>query len=291
MNLLHNPLKYKCLGGIWARDTVLLPNGTIREDVEVTQTIFAVSLQRRIMGWCVHAFTASGAFVGLMALVAIYRHELLPAFWLMGIAVVIDAVDGLFARAIKIKQAVPEIDGALLDNIVDFFNYTIVPVFFILVTSIVPEYWRIVCAVAITFSSAYQFTQVDAKTSDHFFKGFPSYWNIAIFYLFFWQMSALTNLIILLVLAALSFVPIKYLYPSRLDYLTHNKTLRLGMLLATVVWGFATGGLMYVYPESNPLLVTISMLYMVLYVAVSLYRTWVPLGDMDCVASEERSTA
>jgi phosphatidylcholine synthase len=238
---------------------------------------FIVSKQRRLAGWLVHAFTASGAFVGLMALMAIYEHKLLWSLWLMVIAIVIDAVDGMFARLIKVKMAVPEIDGALLDNIVDFVNYTIVPSFFLLVTTLLPEYWRIVCVITITFSSAYQFTQVDAKTRDHFFKGFPSYWNIAIFYLFFWQMNPWMNLSILLLLSALSFVPIKYVYPSRLDYLTDSKTLRFAMLLATIAWGFATAGLLWLYPKSNELLVFVSLGYTVLYVGISFYRTWVPL--------------
>lgn len=257
--------------------------------LEHHDNLFAVSWQRRLAGWGVHVFTASGAFVGLMAMLAIYKQQLLPAFWLMGVAVVIDAVDGVFARMIQIKKAVPQINGELLDNIVDFVNYTIVPAFFLLVTPLVPDYWCIVCVIAITISSTYQFTQVDAKTSDHFFKGFPSYWNIAIFYLFFWQMSPWVNLSILLTLSVLSFVPIKYIYPSRLDYLTHNSALRLAMLVATVVWGFATLGLMWGYPESNPVLITISMIYMILYVAGSLYRTWVPLPvDM---ATKDNSNA
>lgn len=240
--------------------------------------MLAVSWQRRCLGWLVHIFTASGAFIALLSLLAIYNHQLLQAFWLMGAAIVIDAVDGLFARLIKIKIAVPEINGELLDNIVDFVNYTIVPAFFLLVTNLVPDHWKIMGVIAITLSSAYQFTQVDAKTSDHFFKGFPSYWNIVIFYLFFWQMSEWINLLIVFLLAILSFVPIKYIYPSRLDYLTHNPALRAAMLLATVIWGFATAGLLWAYPESNLPLVLISMSYMILYVVISLYRTLVPLS-------------
>ena len=162
-----------------------------------------VTLWRRMAGWLVHAFTASGAFVGILALYAIYQHKFLIALWMMCIAIVIDAVDGVLARLIQIKSAVPNIDGALLDNIVDFFNYTIVPAFFLLVTHLIPEDWRFFCVIVIILSSSYQFTQMDAKTSDHFFKGFPSYWNIAVFYLFFWQMSVWTNLVILLVLALL----------------------------------------------------------------------------------------
>ena len=239
-----------------------------------------VNMIKRCTGWLIHAFTASGACVALLALLAIYRHDLLLALWLMGAAILIDAVDGMFARLIKIKQVVPEVDGALLDNIVDFVNYTIVPCFFLLVTNLLPAYWRILCVMVITFSSAYQFTQVDAKTSDHFFKGFPSYWNIAVFYLFFWQMSSVTNMIILLSLAVLSFVPIKYVYPSRLDYLTNNKYLRGSIVVMTVLWGASTSGLLWLYPQSNHFLVAISLGYTLLYIGISLYRTWIPLTSL-----------
>jgi phosphatidylcholine synthase len=239
-----------------------------------------VSNVQRGLGWLIHAFTASGAFVGLLALLAIYQHNLLLALWLMGGAIIIDAVDGMFARMVNIKLAVPEVDGALLDNIVDFFNYTLVPCFFLLVTDFLPEYWRVLCVMTITFSSAYQFTQVDAKTSDHFFKGFPSYWNIAVFYLFFWRMSSITNMMILFSLAVLSFVPIKYVYPSRLDYLTDNKYLRFSMVLLTILWGVATSGLLWLYPRSNHFLVAISIGYALFYMGISLYRTWFPLNSL-----------
>jgi len=240
----------------------------------------------------VHLFTASGAIVGLLALYAIHKNQLIPAFWLMGGAVVIDAADGMFARLLGVKETIPQINGELLDNIVDFFNYTMVPAFFLLVSPVVPDYGCMLCVIAITLSSAYQFTQVDAKTSDHFFKGFPSYWNIVVFYLFFWQMNPWINFGILMLLAVLSFVPIKYIYPSRLDYLTDNKFLRYAMLLVTVIWGLATAGLMYSYPQSSPLLVTVSMLYMILYATLSLYRTFVPLSsevNAELLANESRA--
>ncbi len=236
-----------------------------------------VNLLQRLAGWSIHLFTASGACVGLLSLFAIYQKNLVLALWLMFAAILIDAVDGMFARMIRIKEAVPEIDGALLDNIVDFFNYTIVPCFFLLVTNLLPEYWRMLCVMTIVFSSAYQFTQVDAKTDDHFFKGFPSYWNIAVFYLFFWQMTSVTNMVILLALSILSFVPIKYVYPSRVDYLSDNKVVRIGMVGITVLWGAATSGLLWVYPETNHLLLSVSIGYLLIYIAISLYRTWVPL--------------
>lgn len=240
-----------------------------------------VSKSRRLTGWLVHAFTASGACIGLLSLLSIYQHQYLTTFWLMIAAIVIDAVDGMFARLIKIKIAVPEIDGELLDNIVDFLNYTIVPAFFLLVAGLLPVEGRLLCVMIITFSSTYQFSQADAKTEDHFFKGFPSYWNIAVFYLFFWQMNKWANLGVLLGLAILSFIPIKYIYPSRLDYLTRSVSLRCLMLLATVLWGITIAGLLWIYPDTNQTLVSVSMAYLILYVAISLYRTWVPLTE-DC---------
>jgi phosphatidylcholine synthase len=241
------------------------------------KTMSVVTWQKRLAGWLVHAFTASGAFIGLLALLAIHEGKVLTAFWLMISTIVIDAVDGMFARAINIKQAVPQVDGALLDNIVDFFTYTMVPSFFLLIVPIVPIHLRFLCVIAITLSSAYQFTQVDAKTQDHFFKGFPSYWNIAVFYLFFWQMSEWINLLIILILSILSFVPIKYIYPSRLDYLAHSAWLQVAMLFATITWGVATAGLLWIYPKTNSIMVFLSMGYLILYVTISLYRTWIPL--------------
>ena len=100
---------------------------------------------------------------------------------------------------------------------------------------------------------------------------------ICIFYSFFWQMSTFTNLVIVLTLAVLSFIPIKYVYPSRLDFLTNNPMLRMAMGCITLVWGGATAGMLWLYPQSNIILVTISMGYCLLYMGVSLYRTYNPL--------------
>jgi len=87
-------------------------------------------------------------------------------------------------------------------------------------------------------------------------------------------------MIILMSLAVLSFIPIKYIYPSRLDYLTENQYLRVSMALITVIWGAATSGLLWLYPQSNHFLVAISLGYLLLYIVISLYRTWVPLTSV-----------
>jgi len=232
---------------------------------------------RRLAAWLIHTFTAFGAIIGLFAVDAIYTQDYVLAFWLMGIAVGIDAVDGTFARFLHVKVMTPDMDGALLDNIVDYLNYVFIPALFIMVSPMIDLAWRPVTASVIILASAYQFCQKDAKTKDNFFKGFPSYWNIIIFYLFFWQTTPQTNLMIIFFLAALVFVPIKYVYPSRLTHLTRNKSLQKAMLLATIVWGASTFALIWLYPKSYHILVGLSMGYVLLYILLSLLRTFKPL--------------
>lgn len=229
--------------------------------------------------WMVHILTAAGAVIGLLALYALHRGILLYAFWLIGVTILIDSVDGMLARKFRVNIFAPRLDGALLDNIVDYFNYAVVPAFFIMVTDILPEHFRVLIASLIVLSSAYQFSQVDAKTEDHFFKGFPSYWNLAVFYLFVWRTEPWVNAIILSLLIILVFVPVKYVYPSRMRYLSRRRFLRLGMLVATVLFGAASVALLWFFPDSHPLLVYYTGGYFVLYAVASVYRTLVPLSD------------
>ncbi len=241
------------------------------------ESTFVISGRRRVAAWLVHLFTASGAVLALGTLSAIHHEKYSLAFWLMGAATIIDSVDGVLARWAKTKIAAARVDGALLDNIVDYVNYVITPAFFLLEGGLLPSGWAFPTASLLTLASAYQFTQPEAKTDDHFFKGFPSYWNFIVFYLFFWQTSVWTNLGIVLFLCVMVFVPIKYVYPSRLDYLTNNAWLRWGMFAATLVWAIATAGMLILYPETNRILIILSMGYLILYALVSFYRTLVPL--------------
>lgn len=231
-----------------------------------------------LLAWAVHAFTASAAFVGVLTLVKLYHHQYLHALWLMGITIVIDAVDGSFARLVRVKKVLPKIDGTLLDNIVDYLNYVITPCFFLLVKpGMLPSSYALFIIIAITIASSYQFCQADAKTPDHFFKGFPCYWNIVIFYMYIFNTSMTLNAILLAVFCALIFVPIKYVYPSRLDYLTKSIQLKILMHCCSLLYGVSSALLLLNYPNNNPFWLTISLGYIVLYLTLSLYRTYNPM--------------
>lgn len=256
------------------------------EKLSFEEISFVVTRRRRVAAWFVHLFTATGAVIGLFTLVAIHNHQYLIAFWLMALAILVDSVDGTLARRAMTTVAAKKIDGALLDNLIDYVNYVMAPAFFLVESKLLPGGWQYVGGSMVVLASAYQFTQPDAKTKDHFFKGFPSYWNIVVFYLFFWQISPWVNFAIILLLSVLSFVPIKYVYPSRMDYLTRNIWLQWGMLIATILWGVVTGAMLWLYPRTNYFLVTLSIGYVIFYMLISLYRTFVPLEGVSLEADK-----
>jgi len=233
---------------------------------------------RKLVALSVHAFTASAAYVGLLTLIKIYQHEYQFALWLMALAIAIDALDGTLARLVRVKSILPKIDGALLDNIVDYLNYVITPCFFLYVKGdMLAEHLSLFTILSIIITSSYQFCQADAKTPDHFFKGFPCYWNIAVFYMFIFSTSTTFNTIVLLGLCVLIFVPIKYVYPSRLDYLTESKFLKLLMHVFSIGYGICSAVVLWTYPQINQVCLLLSLSYILLYLTLSVYRTYSPM--------------
>jgi phosphatidylcholine synthase len=186
------------------------------------------------LAWLAHLYTAAGAVMGFLAAAAVTESNYRSAFRWLFISVVIDATDGMLARRARVTARIPWIDGALLDNIVDYLTYVFVPALIVWQALLVPAAWAAPICGGILLSSAYGFSRVDAKTEDHFFTGFPSYWNIVVFYLFVAGWSPLVNAAILIVLTALVFVPIRYIYPSRTPVL-RPVTVVLGTLWAVAM--------------------------------------------------------
>jgi len=177
----------------------------------------------------VHLFTASGAVIGLFALIAIATDRLPSAIYLMLTAFLIDAVDGTLARSARVTEHVPEIDGRRLDDIVDFLNYVIVPVFFLWAGGFwLHPGWLI----APVLASAIGFAQVDAKTEDNFFLGFPSFWNILAIYLWLFGAGPVFSTVWIAGLAIAVFIPLKYLYPSKLE----PRSMRRALAVGGIVW-------------------------------------------------------
>src|SRR6185369_1765899 len=175
----------------------------------------AASLPRWLAAWGVHLFTASSAPAGVLAVLAAERGDPATALWWMAYTVAVDAVDGTLARAVGVKQVLPYFDGTRLDDLVDYFTWVIVPMLFMLWTDMLPPAIAVPLACAVVVASAYQFCRTDAKTADHYFTGFPSYWNIVAFYLYALGWAPAANAAVVAAFAVLIFVPIRYVYPSR----------------------------------------------------------------------------
>jgi phosphatidylcholine synthase len=172
-----------------------------------------IASHERALAWAVHGLTASGAAVGLAALLETARGRPRAALLWMLVALVIDSVDGTLARRAEVERVVPRIDGRRLDDIVDYLNYVIVPVFFLAWLGRIEP---LALAAAPILASAYGFAQTEAKTDDGYFLGFPSYWNVVALYVFLLDVSAGVTSAWLAALAIGVFVPLKYLYPSHM---------------------------------------------------------------------------
>lgn len=218
-----------------------------------------------VFAWAVHLFTATGALWGLLAIMATVQNQWQSAFFWLGLAALVDSLDGTLARRFKVKGLLPGFDGALLDNIIDYQTYVIVPAIFLYEANLLPASATIAGVAMVVLASAFQFCQADAKTEDHTFKGFPSYWNVVIFYLFMFEANLWVNFWIIATLTVLIFVPIKYIYPSRM--IRFQKL----TLLFTAVWGILCLTVLLQFPEFQPWMLWASLFYPVYYVGLSLY--------------------
>lgn len=215
----------------------------------------------KLTAYGVHLLTALGAALGLWAILLTYDGFYKEAIWVLGAAVFVDAIDGTLARFVNIKDNAPKIDGALMDNLIDFVTWTVAPLFWIYATMQIPLWVLLICATA----SAFGFSNSDAKTSDNFFLGFPSYWNIVVFYIFLLQLPISFASGILLIFAITTFLPIKFIYPSRTPKF-RSLTLVLGIIYALQLLA-----LMVLFNESPMYLIYSSFLFPVYYFSLSAY--------------------
>ena len=218
-----------------------------------------------ILAWLVHLYTALGVVVGFVSILSIEQGDFRSAFFLMALAVALDATDGTLARAARVKEVIPWFDGDALDGIVDYFNYVIVPVLLLFRASLLPGDDALWLSMLPLLASAYGFSQKSAKTEDHFFLGFPSYWNIVVFYLYILESPLWLNAFVVIVLSALVFVPLQYVYPSRSPRF-RAQTNVLGALWAVIVLY-----IMYRLPDAPRGLVFASLFFPAYYTALSFW--------------------
>jgi phosphatidylcholine synthase len=219
---------------------------------------------RLLFAWLVHLYTSLGIIVAFLTILRIEQSRFQEAFWLMALSVAIDATDGTFARATRVKEVLPRFDGDRLEDIVDYANYVIVPCLFLLRADLFPRQDSLWLAALPLVASAYGFCQKEAKTADHFFLGFPSYWNVVALYMYVLKAPPWVNAFLIVILCILVFVPIRYVYPSRSSRF-RGLTNGLGAL-----WGLSVLLIIYWLPEPPRSLVFASLVFPAYYIALSL---------------------
>jgi len=223
---------------------------------------------RKILANGVHFFTASGAVWGFLTLLAIWDENYRLAIIYMIVAMFVDGFDGMLARWFDVKTYAGGVDGGLMDNIIDYLNYVVVAsLLLVKVEGLMPDRLALPAALSILLTSAYQFSQTDAKTDDetYFFKGFPSVWNFLVVYMMLLGLNPWANFALLVICNILIFVPVRYLYPSRnmrLRRLTLGLTYAYG---AVGVWGLLQ------YPDVPEWVAPVSLGYVVFYGVMSFF--------------------
>lgn len=216
-----------------------------------------------IAAWLVHFYTASGVVLAFLATRAVIAEDYRAAMFWLYVQVVVDATDGMLARRAQVLQRLPWFNGAKLDDIIDYLTYVFIPALIVWRAGLVPERWMLIVVSAMLLSSAYGFNRTDAKTSDHFFTGFPSYWNIVAFYLLVAGWPGGINAAILLGFAVAVFVPIRYIYPSR------TMVWRPATVVLGIAWGVLLMLMLSDYPAVSRVMFWISLVYPVYYVVLS----------------------
>jgi phosphatidylcholine synthase len=216
-----------------------------------------------VSAWLVHLYTASGIVLAFLAARAFIDFDYRTGFFWLWMQVFVDATDGFLARRMRVRERIPWFDGAKLDDIADYLTYVFVPALFVWRAVLVPNAWAMPVAAALLLSSAYGFNRGDAKTADNFFTGFPSYWNVVTFYLLIARWPASVNAAILVGLAILVLVPIRYVYPSR------TKRFQVTTNVAAAIWGAVMLLMLWQYPAVSRPLFFVSLVFPAYYCLLS----------------------
>jgi phosphatidylcholine synthase len=237
------------------------------------------------IAWSVHAFTASGIVAGFLALVSVLKNDPVEAFMWLGVALFVDGIDGSLARKARVSEYTPNFDGATLDNVIDYFTYVAVPALMVYWFNMVPvpflfstETWSLICAVTIMATSLYTFANVGMKSFDYYFVGFPAIWNVVVLYFYLLNTGGVVNLVTVMSLAILTFIPVKFVHPLRVT-LWRSWTIPMTVVWAAMTLALIIGakdkeqsGIVY---NAELLLFAVSSAY---FAWISLWRTFV-LGD------------
>jgi phosphatidylcholine synthase len=217
--------------------TAAIPDSTAGPMDHITQPdSVPVTGPKRTAAFAVHILTAMGAGIALLAMLEAVREHWASMFGWLGVALVVDAIDGPLARRLDVVRLQPNWSGEVLDLVVDFVTYVFVPAYAITASGLLLPLAAPLLGIGIMVSGALYFADRRMKASDNHFRGFPALWNAAAFYLFLLHLPPVLSTLFIALLIALTFAPFHVLHPIRV--------VRLRWL---TLWLMAVGAVLAVY--------------------------------------------
>ena len=217
--------------------------------------------------WSVHAVTASGVILGLLALLAVLDGRPQVCLLWLGAALLVDGLDGTLARKFDVKGVLPHFDGSTLDLVIDYLTYVFIPAIFVYRFIALPEYTLLLSVGVILLSSLFCFCNLNMKSKDNYFVGFPAAWNVVIVYLYLLDFAPWLSLVTILLLAGLTLTKMKFLHPFRVKQFM---PLNIGV---TLLWMAACALLIVQYPLNQAWLLLVWGLATAYFVGICLWRT------------------
>ena len=181
------------------------------------------------LAFSVHIFTACGAGLALLAMLAAVAHDWTLMFLWLGLALIVDGVDGTLARAVDTKENAARWSGDVLDLVVDFTTYVFVPAYAIVSADLMPREWALPAGFVIAVTAALYFADTNMKADDNHFVGFPAVWNLIAFYLLLLKPVPWITIVTIAAFAVLTFLPIRFVHPFRVRSLRSVTVTMLGL--------------------------------------------------------------
>jgi phosphatidylcholine synthase len=173
---------------------------------------------RRIRAMAVHAYTAIGGLLAFFALVAVATRQYQTCLVLLGLAFAVDGTDGYFARRFQVRQVLPNIDGEVLDLVIDFITFAVAPVFLLYQAHLLPHP-ALLWASIILLAAQYDFANAHPLKHLGLYTGLPAIWNIYAFHVFYIRPPETVQMAVIIVLTILTFAPVHFICLSRLPFL------------------------------------------------------------------------
>jgi phosphatidylcholine synthase len=223
--------------------------------------------------YLVHLLTASGLIPIMLSVDAIWQGEARLALIWLGVAMMIDGLDGPLARRYQVAVHTPHIDGSVLDHVIDFTGYCFLPALMIHHFNLVPSGFGVIATSYLLMTALYTFANRQAKTDENDFRGFPALWNIVVFYMIIFESGQMLNLAAIAFFGAMTFAPTRFIHPVRVVAL-RRLTIPLLAIWTIMVFTYLGMGRAALPPLMDWVFMTLS----VYFLALSGWRSWALRG-------------